>query len=144
MASPHNPLDAPLQTSLHRIVLWAVFFMSIFGIVAVVGLVWWQWVVLLLVVVGLIWSMQSVPSVRHLVQLPTHQGDDGRWQLLVATHRGEQLWQGRLTAANDFGLGVQLSFEIDEPMPQIFGVVVFFDQLDDDDKRKLKVAVRFF
>lgn len=144
MANLPNPLDAPLQTSLHRIVLWAVFFVLIFGIVAVVGVLWWQWAVLVAVVWLVGFLEWQTPTLGHLVQLPAKQGDDNRWQLLVNKNGNEQLWQGRLVAVKEMGVGLWLHFEIDEPMMTEFKATVFFDQLDDDDKRKLKMAVRFF
>lgn len=141
----HNArhFDAPLGVSYHRAILWAAFVGLIVGIVALSGVGVWQWAVLIVACVAVIVLQNQVPIPRHLVQLSS-KDDDSHWQILVKTTRGEQIWQGRLMQAKVFGLGVWLDFEIDEPMIIEFKTVVFFDQLDDDDRRKLKMAIRFF
>lgn len=131
--------DAPLSPSKTYWGFVGAFLFLVVGLTFLLGASGWQLLVLIGVFAGLVYTSNHRPTPIHLVNLPNLSD----WQLLMRTTRGNQLWQGRLISAKMSTFGVLLVFRIDEPLQTELKFWLLFDQLSDDDERKLKMAVRF-
>lgn len=133
-------LDADLSSSKTYWGLVGGFLLTVVMLSWLLGMVWWQLLVLCVVFFFLLWTSQHKATPIHLAQLPNLT----TWQLLMGTSQGEQLWQAKLKSARMYRFGVLLNFEVCEPLTTNLKFWLFFDQLSDEDRRKLKMAIKFF
>lgn len=133
-------LDANLSSSKTYWGLVGGFLLTVVMLSWLLGMVWWQLLVLCVVFFFLLWTSQHKATPIHLAQLPNLI----TWQLLMSTSQGEQLWQAKLKSARMYRFGVWLNFEVCEPLTTNLKFWLFFDQLSDEDRRKLKMAIKFF
>lgn len=133
-------LDADLSSSKTYWGLVGGFLLTVVMLSWLLGMVWWQLLVLCVVFFFLLWTSQHKATPIHLAQLPNLT----TWQLLMSTSQGEQLWQAKLKSARMYRFGVWLNFEVCEPLTTNLKFWLFFDQLSDEDRRKLKMAIKFF
>ncbi len=134
-------IDTPLAPSRYRLLVWVLYVLLVMLLAYRVGLVWWQWLMMALLTVGLFWSrLQRLPIVQHIAQ---PMGGDELWQCLVDNGQGEELWQMYLSDITEVGVCVVLRFEVVSPMPKALTVSVYPDQVPAEAYRRLKVLARF-
>ncbi len=134
-----SSIDVPVDTSIISVLMVGAVVLAVAVLSLAVGLSWWQWLMAVALGGGLIASYRTKPRLCHLVSPKA----DGVWQCLVETYQGQQLWQGRLCGACDYGFCVVLDFEMDEPMPTLVRWAVFADSMDDEAYRRLKLLTAF-
>lgn len=133
-------LDANIGKSYYRKLI-------LFGLMAIIavlglrlGLVWWHYGLLLVILGFLLWSDAYRVRIVHLV---SPVGCDKIWQCKVETLQGEELWQAELLEAYDYGLCMALTMAIKEPKQEKVRWLIFADMMDKDDFRRLKLLTAF-
>lgn len=137
-----------LPTSQWRLLIVAFWLFLMLLVMGVSGLVWWQWLIML-VVTGLgTWYYrhnhisQRFP-VAHITQPPLDKLHRSPWFVYVDTKQDKlQLWQGYLNAMYVNRYLVILHFDIVEPLPNNRSVTIWRDQVSEEGWRKLQVFGR--
>lgn len=81
----------------------------------------------------------SKPTLLHLSQPPLHLNSRYDWQLLMATSRGDQLWQGDLVRVRATSWVVIADVRVIEPYQKSLTLTIFRDQVSAEDWRKLSI-----
>lgn len=130
-------LDAEVQHSHYGWLFILLFLLIVLGLAVFAQLSWWQYVLLvLMVVICLFWRRQPA-----LTALSVKQPNE-LWQLGI----DGELWQGYLNQAELMDVGItkaiKLSFYIVEPYQQPYTVLIFRSMLDEANFRRLTTLVR--
>lgn len=134
-------LDAPIIPSSRLRLLFYSGLLGLFLLLAwSVNLAIWQLglVLLSLILIGG-FIFLSKPTLLHLSQPPLHLNLHYDWQFLMATARGNQLWQGNLLRAQSYSWAVIVEVQVMEPYQKSLTVTIFRDQVSAEDWRKLSI-----
>ena len=107
----------------------------------------WLWVsIVMSALLGYVLYRVRRIEVKALGEYPFWQGDDeqsGAWQLRVAGRYGDELWRAELDGIKVLSGATQLDFWVIEPSPRQLTVVIYNDELDAVNQRRLRIRTRF-
>lgn len=133
-------LDTPICHSWYKKILFGLVIAVTLILMNAINVAVGAYVVLMAAGLTLWWIDTQKIALRHIAQ--TH--DDKLWQFLVATHRGNQLWQGRIVHMTDCPYYVVLDVDVIEPKACHMRWTIFKDSVDMDCFRRLKALSRFY
>lgn len=133
-------LDAPIRHSWYKKILFGLVITVTLILMHAINVTIGAYVALIAVSLILWWIDAQKIALCHIAQTQ----DDKLWQFLVATHRGNQLWQGNIVHMTDCPYYVVLDVHIIEPRPYNIRWTIFKDSVDMDCFRHLKVLSRFY
>ena len=124
--------------------LQILFYMALSSIVILLAvftsLSLWQYIAILIISAATITYLAlSRPIVLHLSQPPLNKNIYHGWQLLMRTSFGDALWQGQLRTVSYSHWVICFDFDIVEPYHRQLAVVIFRDQVNAEQWRKLTV-----